>query len=199
MAKDKIQPHYPPYTAIVTGHEAQFDAASQEPSVSVACVGEVPQRNDSINILMSGFYHSSCTPAQNDFSLPSDTDAIVRASSSTFIFSKGTNLRLTEFPPHGEAPMHRTSTLDYNIITHGSITLVTPSFPSDSDGKPKLTETHAKVGDVVVQRGTLHAWRAGPQGCKFYTVVVDAVPVEAPASASGIKSHVLEPCVPYED
>ena len=43
--------------------------------------------------------------------------------------------------------MHRTQTLDYGIVTEGEVWLVL------DDG-----EVHLKRGDVVVQRGTNHAW-----------------------------------------
>jgi len=43
--------------------------------------------------------------------------------------------------------MHRTETLDYGIVTEGEIWLVM------DEG-----EIHLKRGDVVVQRGTNHAW-----------------------------------------
>lgn len=43
--------------------------------------------------------------------------------------------------------MHRTETLDYGIVTEGEVWLVL-----DQD------EVHLKRGDVVVQRGTNHAW-----------------------------------------
>lgn len=43
--------------------------------------------------------------------------------------------------------MHRTETLDYGIVTEGEVWLVL-------DGE----DVHLKRGDVVVQRGTNHAW-----------------------------------------
>ncbi|GGO76465.1 cupin [Marinobacterium nitratireducens] len=43
--------------------------------------------------------------------------------------------------------MHRTETLDYGIVTEGEVWLVL-----DDD------EVHLRRGDIVVQRGTNHAW-----------------------------------------
>ncbi|PVZ42517.1 cupin domain-containing protein [Pseudomonas sp. CC120222-01a] len=43
--------------------------------------------------------------------------------------------------------MHRTETVDYGIVTEGEVWLVL------DDG-----EVHLKRGDIVVQRGTNHAW-----------------------------------------
>jgi len=44
--------------------------------------------------------------------------------------------------------MHRTDSLDYGIVLEGEIVLEL------DDGK----SVHLKAGDVVVQRGTIHAW-----------------------------------------
>jgi len=43
--------------------------------------------------------------------------------------------------------MHRTETLDYGIVTEGEVWLVLDQ-----------EEVHLKRGDIVVQRGTNHAW-----------------------------------------
>ena len=63
----------------------------------------------------------------------------------------GSAIRIIEFAPASaggaRSPMHRTRTLDYGIVLEGEIVLIL----SDS-------ETVLKAGDVVVQRGTDHAW-----------------------------------------
>ena len=45
-------------------------------------------------------------------------------------------------------PFHRTETLDFGIVMKGQITLVL-------DNNEKQV---CKPGDVIVQRGTIHAW-----------------------------------------
>ena len=52
---------------------------------------------------------------------------------------------LAENPPH--PLMHRTETIDYGIVLEGEIALIL------DDG-----ETIVRAGDIVVQRGTSHAW-----------------------------------------
>jgi hypothetical protein len=60
--------------------------------------------------------------------------------------------------------MHRTKTIDYAVILSGEIDLLL----DDSD-------VHLKAGDVVVQRGTNHAWvNRGEQPCRIAFVLVDA-------------------------
>lgn len=51
------------------------------------------------------------------------------------------------------SPMHRTVSLDYGVVLMGDIELVLDS------GETKAM----KVGDICVQRGTMHAWRNSSQ------------------------------------
>jgi quercetin dioxygenase-like cupin family protein len=60
----------------------------------------------------------------------------------------GTIVRIVELEPRSRSPMHRTETIDYGIVLAGEVTLVL------DDG----SETRLGAGDVVVQRGTEHAW-----------------------------------------
>lgn len=55
---------------------------------------------------------------------------------------------IDSFEPDGSG-FHRTSSVDYDIVIEGEITL------DLGDG----TLAHLKAGDVVVQNGTRHAWR----------------------------------------
>lgn len=83
---------------------------------------------------------------------------------------------------------HRTSSLDYNIITHGTITLLTPRVPSVPSqwppsslvsSRPDVRETRVSVGEVVVQRGTLHAWRNDTdEWVRWAAVLTDAEAVQ---------------------
>jgi hypothetical protein len=61
--------------------------------------------------------------------------------------------------------MHRTQTIDYGIVIEGEITLIV-------DRGERLI----RAGDVVVQRGTNHAWanRSG-RNCRIAFVLVDGV------------------------
>jgi uncharacterized cupin superfamily protein len=43
--------------------------------------------------------------------------------------------------------MHRTQTVDYAVVLEGEITMLLDD-----------SEVHLKAGDVVIQRGTNHAW-----------------------------------------
>jgi naringenin degradation protein FdeH len=60
----------------------------------------------------------------------------------------GTVIRIVDIQPHAASPMHRTESVDYGIVLEGEVHLVL------DDG----SETRLGPGDVVVQRGTDHAW-----------------------------------------
>jgi mannose-6-phosphate isomerase-like protein (cupin superfamily) len=60
--------------------------------------------------------------------------------------------------------MHRTRTIDYALVLSGEIDM----FLDDS-------EIHLKAGDVVVQRGTNHAWvNRGTAPCQVAFILIDA-------------------------
>jgi len=60
--------------------------------------------------------------------------------------------------------MHRTKTIDYALILSGEIDMLLDD-----------SEVHLKPGDVVIQRGTNHAWvNRGDRPCQVAFVLVDA-------------------------
>jgi mannose-6-phosphate isomerase-like protein (cupin superfamily) len=81
----------------------------------------------------------------------------------------GTRIRLNEFQPgfldsRGlQSPIHRTETVDYGIVLEGEITLILDDV-----------ETALRAGDVVVQRGTDHAWaNRGSVPCRIAFILID--------------------------
>ncbi|OTB02836.1 hypothetical protein M426DRAFT_189465 [Hypoxylon sp. CI-4A] len=73
----------------------------------------------------------------------------------------GLNTYYLDVPPKSEGTMHRTTSTDYLIVLRGTLSLVTPPDQFDiidgqgTYGKP--VETSCKPGDVVLQRGIMHA------------------------------------------
>ena len=60
--------------------------------------------------------------------------------------------------------MHRTRTIDYAVIVSGEIDLLMDD-----------TDVHLQAGDVVVQRGTNHAWvNRGEHPCRIAFILIDA-------------------------
>ena len=106
----------------------------------------------------------------------------------------GTRIRVIDFPPEGdeirnltkdeaakhfktmsdehassagdEAPhplMHRTQTVDYGIVLEGELTMILDR-----------SETTVKAGDIVIQRGTNHAWaNRTSKMCRVAFILID--------------------------
>jgi hypothetical protein len=76
----------------------------------------------------------------------------------------GTIVHVIDMPPGSGAPMHRTKTIDYGIVLDGEVDLEL------DDG----SEIHLGRGDMVVQRGTAHAWyNRSPSVTRMLFVMVD--------------------------
>ena len=101
------------------------------------------------------------------YEMPPDSEAIGDRSAAeikaAFNAAGGGNFSTTRADsPH--PLMHRTETIDYGIVLEGEIFLLMDD-----------TEVHLKQGDVVVQRGTNHAWSNRSNAvCIMAFVVIDA-------------------------
>jgi mannose-6-phosphate isomerase-like protein (cupin superfamily) len=80
----------------------------------------------------------------------------------------GTRFTVNEIAPGGQAGnMHRTETIDYVIIISGEVEM------DLDDSTVKL-----RAGDVMVQRGTNHAWvNRGTEPARIAFVLIDAEPL----------------------
>jgi mannose-6-phosphate isomerase-like protein (cupin superfamily) len=64
----------------------------------------------------------------------------------------------------GRATMHRTKSIDYAVVISGEIDMLLDD-----------SEVHLRAGDVLVQRGTNHAWvNRGKENCRVAFVLIDA-------------------------
>ena len=79
----------------------------------------------------------------------------------------GSRFAVIDFPPGNTGVMHRTESLDYVIVLEGEIEM------DMDDSTVKL-----KAGDIMVQRGTNHAWanRSG-KNARVAFVLVDGKPL----------------------
>jgi quercetin dioxygenase-like cupin family protein len=81
--------------------------------------------------------------------------------------AKGTRFAVIDFPPGNKPHMHRTETVDYVICLEGEIDM-------DMD---ESTVT-MRAGDIMVQRGTNHAWaNRGTSRARVAFVLIDAEPL----------------------
>jgi mannose-6-phosphate isomerase-like protein (cupin superfamily) len=94
---------------------------------------------------------------------PPETGGDVR-DNETVLRDFGIGADVARGHPPRHAAIHRTRTIDYVIVLEGEIDLLL------DDGEVRLS-----AGDVVVQRGTNHAWiNRGKAVCRLGMVFVDA-------------------------
>ena len=193
MNKQENPMTFPPIHRVVTGHDANGRAVvtSNGPLPSVVEIAAIP------GTIFHEVWSTSATPASVDNGADPTPGPIVLPAPR-----HGTRMRFVDIPPdtaeyldHGAARMHdafaqigdtkastvradsphplmhRTESVDYGIVIEGEMTLVLDT-----------TEVLLKVGSVVVQRGTNHAWanRSG-KPCRMLFVLVDGA--YAPAIA----------------
>ena len=158
----------PEFKRVVTGHDQQGQAivASNGPTPNVFPLSSVP------GTVFHELWNSSTSPAVLDNASDPSSKPLQLSPEP-----QGSVIRVVDIPPDsiqnqvseenaaavfaeiGQAHagtgqgsirhklMHRTETLDYGIVTEGEVWLVLDE-----------EEVHLKRGDVVVQRGTNHAW-----------------------------------------
>ncbi|HEX3974311.1 MAG TPA: cupin domain-containing protein [Stellaceae bacterium] len=80
----------------------------------------------------------------------------------------GSVLRIVDFQPGKVSPMHKTNSVDYGIVLFGDMEMRLDSGEA----------TRLKPGDIVVQRGTKHAWaNVGAGVARMVFVLIDALPL----------------------
>ena len=162
---------------VVTGHDANGKAivASDERMNGVSA----PARP----------YISRCEIWSTDKMPVDNSEAAVAVQKKGFVVrhnyvgsGQGTVVRITEFAPGAPKFMHRTETVDYAILLSGECDLEL------DDGKT----VHLTQGDIVVQRGTMHAWvNNGSAPAVFAFILIDADP--AKAGGQELRTHFPAP------
>lgn len=171
------------FRRVVTGHDADGKAVC----ISDAPAAKTMERRNRPGVTFTDFWQTD--------SLPAEYDGPPEMAEGPFLLHPprhGSVFRIVEFGPEdperlraldGKAAyeemgaghsfvenarhpfMHRTDTVDYAIVLEGEITLLLDD-----------SEVELKAGDVVVQRGTNHAWsNRGPDACLVAFVQIDAV------------------------
>lgn len=147
-----------PIRRLVTGHA--FDGRS-----TFLFDSEIHGESTSEGVSIAELWATSESPASN----ASSEDA-ARRSHSLLPDAKGTLLRVFEVEPQSpetDLGFHTTDTVDYIYVISGEIHALV------DDGEVLLRE-----GDVLVQRGTSHAWsNRGHEPCRMVAVMIDAQPV----------------------
>lgn len=146
----------PPVRRIVTGHDAQGRAVVTHDDRFAAVSN--PAGTTHFTLLWT----TATTPVDNDDS------ADGRDRKVGLTLPGGSVIRIVDMAPGIRSPMHRTNSLDYGIVLSGAIELEL------DDG----AITRVEAGDIVIQRGTIHAWRnpSADTDARLAFVLLDATP-----------------------
>ncbi len=178
------------FRRIVTGHDAQ----GRSVIMSDAASPHVMPIMDQPNFAVTDFWKTGATPADNGPASGADPCGLPIQVAPP---AGGSVFRVVQFPPDKDwaakaaamggsvaidetakaaptggpvrhAHMHRTRSIDYAIVLSGEIWAVM------DDGETRMT-----AGDVLVQRGTNHAWaNRSSAPCVVAFVLIDAKPLD---------------------
>ena len=140
---------------VITGHDANGKAKVLIDEVAKNISSSRPNQSACVIWTTEGF------PVSND----GDQDTSGRKVGTTL--PNGCVFRIVEFGP-GVAPRnHRTDSIDFAVVMSGEIDM---QFDDN--------EVHLKAGDVLVQRGTNHAWSNRTDAPAYLAfVLIDATPL----------------------
>jgi quercetin dioxygenase-like cupin family protein len=153
------KPDYPHIRRVVTGHDTQHIAKALIDAPATNAKHPAP---GTVSTLI---WSTDSTPAKIPVGVQiEDMGARILGTAPP---AKGTRFAVIDFPPGNKAHMHRTETLDYVIVLEGEIEM------DMDDSTVKL-----RAGDIMVQRGTNHAWsnRSGARA-RVAFVLIDAEPL----------------------
>lgn len=172
-----------PVRRVVTGHDENGKAIVIEDSAATSIL-ERPERP---GVALTNLWQTLRTPAPwDEDGDPVDGPLVLRPPEN------GSVLRILEFWPEDQEAlakldtkaafgamgasdnlvadtrhpfMHKTNTVDYAIVIEGEIDMLMDD-----------SSVHLKAGDVLIQRGTNHAWsNRGTGVCRIAFVLIDGV------------------------
>jgi quercetin dioxygenase-like cupin family protein len=152
------KPNYPPIRRVVTGHEGDVAKVMSDAPASNA---KYPAAGTVSTLVWSTDRTPALITAGKDYE---DEGARILGTAPP---ANGTRFTVIDFPPGNKPHMHRTETLDYVIVLEGEIEM------DMDDSTVKL-----KAGDIMVQRGTNHAWANRSNArARVAFVLIDGVPL----------------------
>ncbi|TFB04431.1 hypothetical protein CCMA1212_003736 [Trichoderma ghanense] len=152
--------YLPPLRRVITGHDADGNPIINK-TLSQYPPGITPS---GMHFCLGYSLDSSPAILDNDQDLAAYQDRLPHNVGLSI--RGGTVLRIVDFLPGAEAPMHRTATVDFGVMMEGEVQLVMGSGET----------TVLRRGDILVQRGTLHSWKnnSATEPARGFFVLVDA-------------------------
>jgi quercetin dioxygenase-like cupin family protein len=164
-----------PIRRVVTGHDDKNVA-------KVLIDGEATNtRSSQPGRFSTLVWSTDATPA--DIAVGADIEDMGARKLGTAPPAGGTRFTVNDIPPGARGAMHRTETLDYVIVLSGELDM------EMDEGTVTL-----KAGDVMVQRGTNHAWiNRGNDYARVVFVLIDAVPLGIGRPLTGMATNKTGP------
>jgi len=157
MSNDK--PDYPPIRRVVTGHDS--GNVAKVLMDSAASNAKYPSPGAVSTMIWCSDQTPAAIPAGENIE---DMGARMLGTPPP---PNGTRFAVIDFPPGNKPHVHRTETLDYVLVMEGEIDM-------DMDN----STVTLKAGDVMVQRGTNHAWtNRSTARARVAFVLIDAEPL----------------------
>jgi quercetin dioxygenase-like cupin family protein len=153
------KPKFPPIRRVVTGH----DGASIARAMLDAPAANA--KRPSSGTVSTLIWCTDRMPA--DVSAGESFEDMGARILGTAPPANGTRFTVIDFPAGNPPHMHRTETLDYVIVLEGNIDM-------DMDD----STVTLRAGDILIQRGTNHAWaNRSDKPARVAFVLIDAVPL----------------------
>jgi quercetin dioxygenase-like cupin family protein len=151
--------NYPPIRRIVTGHDD--NGVARVLIDALATNAKTPSPGTVSTLIWS----TDKSPA--DISTGTAIEDMGARIIGTAPPAHGTRFAVIDFPPGNKPFMHRTESVDYVICLEGEIEM-------DMDD----STVTMKAGDIMIQRGTNHAWaNRGKSRARVAFVLIDAEPL----------------------
>lgn len=153
------KPNYPAIRRIVTGHDK--NNVAKVITDAPAANAKYPAPGIVSTLLWSTDSCPAKIPVGHDFE---DMGARILGTAPP---ARGSRFTIIDFPPGNKPHMHRTESVDYIIVLEGEIDM------DMDDSSVKM-----KAGDVMIQRGTNHAWANRSNArARVAFVLLDAEPL----------------------
>jgi quercetin dioxygenase-like cupin family protein len=169
--------HQPPkpIRRVVTGHDSNNVA-------KVLIDGEATNtRSSQPGRFSTLIWSTDATPA--DVAIGEEIEDLGARKLGTAPPAGGTRFTINDIPPGAQGKMHRTETLDYVILLSGEL-----------DMEMDDSTVTLKAGDVMVQRGTNHAWiNRGSEYARVAFVLIDARPLNIGRPLTGMATNTTGP------
>ena len=154
-----MQSEYPPIRRVITGHDASNVAKVLIDAPATNAKFPQPGQVSTLMWCTDGAPADSAVGEK-----PEDLGARILGTAPP---TNGTRFAVIDFPPGNHPHMHRTETIDYVIVLEGEIEM-------DMDA----STVKLKAGDIMVQRGTNHAWaNRSNNRARVAFVLIDAKPI----------------------